>query len=68
MQLSSVAQNTQCLSVQNNFAMTNSNSNNKFDLNTMTEKQDSNNGSVTQLKLMECSQSQNLDQTWWIGN
>ena len=68
MQLSSVAQNTQCLSVQNNFAMTNSNSNNKFDLNNMTEKQNSNNGSVTQLKLMECSQSQNLDQTWWIGN
>jgi hypothetical protein len=34
----------------------------------MTEKQNSNNGSVSQLKLMECSQSQNLDQTWWIGN
>ena len=68
MQLSSVAQNTQCLSVQNDFAMTNSNSNNKFDLNNMTEKQSSNNGSVTQLKLMECSKSQNLDQTWWIGN
>jgi hypothetical protein len=68
MQLSSVAQSTQCLSVQNNFAMTNSNSNNKYDLNTMTEQQNSNNGSVTQLKLMECSQSQNLDQTWWIGN
>jgi hypothetical protein len=68
MQLSSVAQQTQCLSVQNNFAMTNSNSNNKFDLNNMTEKQNSNNGSVAQLKLMECSQSQNLDQTWWVGN
>jgi hypothetical protein len=68
MQLSSVAQQTQCLSVQNNFAMTNSNSNNKFDLNNMTEKQNSNNGSVSQLKLMECSQSQNLDQTWWVGN
>ena len=68
MQLSSVAQNTQCLSVQNNFAMSNSNSNNRFDLDNMTEKQNSNNGSVTQLKLMECSKSQNLDQTWWVGN
>jgi hypothetical protein len=68
MQLSSVAQSTQCLSVDTNFAMTNSNSNNKFDLDNMTEQKNSNNGSVTQLKLMECSKSQNLDQTWWVGN
>jgi len=68
MQLSSAAQQNQCLSVQNNFAMTNSNSNNRFDLDNLTEKRDSNNGSVTQLKLMQCSASQNLDQTWWIGN
>jgi len=68
MQLSSAAQQNQCLSVQNNFAMTNSNSNNRFDLDNLTEKRDSNNGSVTQLRLMQCSASQNLDQTWWIGN
>lgn len=68
MQLSSVSQSTQCLSVDTNFAMTNSNSNNKFDLDNMTEQKNSNNGSVTQLKLMECSKSQNLDQTWWVGN
>lgn len=68
MQLSSVAQNTKCLSIQSDFPMSNSNSNNKFDLNNMTEKQNSNNGSVTQLKLMDCGPSQNLDQSWWVGN
>lgn len=68
MQLSPVSQSTQCLSVDTNFAMNNNNSNNKFDLDNLTAKENSNNGSIIKLKLMECSKSQNLDQTWWVGN
>lgn len=68
MQLSPVSQSTQCLSVDTNFAMNNNNSNNKFDLDNLTVKENSNNGSIIKLQLMECSKSQNLDQTWWVGN
>jgi hypothetical protein len=67
MQLSSADKQNFCVTVDN-FNMNTSNSNNKYDLDNMTEKKDSNNGTVTQLKLKSCSQSQNLDQTWWIGN
>ena len=67
MQLSSADKQNFCVTVDN-FDMNISNSNNKYDLNNMTEKKNSNSGSVNQLKLKSCSQSQNLDQTWWIGN
>lgn len=67
MQLSSADKQNFCVTVDN-FDMNTSNSNNKYDLNNMTEKKDSNSGTVRQLKLKSCSQSQNLDQTWWIGN
>jgi hypothetical protein len=67
MQLSSSAKQNYCVTVDN-FARNTSNSNNSFDLDNLTEKQDSNNGTVSQLKLSPCSASQNLDQTWWIGN
>lgn len=67
MQLSSADKQNFCVTVDN-FDMNTSNSNNKYDLNNMTEKKSSNSGSVNQLKLKSCSQSQNLDQTWWVGN
>jgi hypothetical protein len=67
MQLSSSAKQNYCVTVDN-FARNTSNSNNSYDLDNLTEKQDSNNGTVSQLKLSPCSASQNLDQTWWIGN
>ena len=67
MQLSSADKQNFCVTVDN-FNMNTSNSNNKYDLDNMTEKKNSNNGTITQLKLKSCSQSQNLDQTWWIGN
>jgi hypothetical protein len=67
MQLSSSAKQTHCITVDN-FPRNTSNSNNSFDLDNLTEKKDSNNGTVAQLKLSQCSDSQNLDQTWWIGN
>jgi len=67
MQLSSVDKQNFCVTVDN-FDMNSSNSNNKYDLNNMKEQENSNNGTVTQLKLKSCSQNQNLDQTWWVGN
>ena len=67
MQLSSSAKQNYCVTVDN-FARNTSNSNNSFDLDNLTEKKDSNNGTVSQLKFRSCSASQNLDQTWWIGN
>jgi hypothetical protein len=67
MQLSSADKQNYCISVDN-FSRNTSNSNNSYDLDNLTEKKDSNNGNVSQLKLAPCSASQNLDQTWWIGN
>ena len=67
MQLSSADKQNYCISVDN-FSRNTSNSNNSYDLDNLTEKKDSNNGNVSQLKLAPCSPSQNLDQTWWIGN
>jgi len=67
MQLSSASKQNYCISVDN-FSRNTSNSNNSYDLDNLTEKKDSNNGTVSQLKLTPCSASQNLDQTWWIGN
>jgi hypothetical protein len=66
MQLSSASQQNQCISVDN-FSRNTSNSNNSYDLDNLSEKKNSNNGTVSQLKLSPCSASQNLDQTWWIG-
>ena len=67
MQLSSASKQNYCISVDN-FSRNTSNSNNSYDLDNLTEKKDSNNGNVSQLKLAPCSASQNLDQTSWIGN
>lgn len=67
MQLSSVSQQNQCITIDN-FARNPSNSNTSYDLNTLSSKQGSNNGNVTKLLLKSCSSSQNLNQTWWIGN
>lgn len=67
MQLSSADKQNFCVTVDN-FDMNSGNSNNKYDLNNMTEQVNSNNGTVTHLKLKSCSSNQNLDQTWWVGN
>jgi hypothetical protein len=68
MQLASASQQNFCVTVED-FSMNTSNSNNKYDLDNMTEKKDSNNGNVSQLKLKDCgSDQQNLNKTWWIGN
>ena len=67
MQLSSVDKQNFCVTVDN-FDMNIGNSNNKYDLNNMTESKEPNSGTVSKLKLKSCSPSHNLDQTWWIGN
>jgi len=66
MQLSSASKQNYCISVDN-FSRNTSNSNNSYDLDNLSEKKNTNNGTVSQLKLNPCSASQNLDQTWWIG-
>ena len=68
MQLSSASTQGFCVSAEDKFEMNKINSNNKYDLENLTVKDNSNNGEVIQLKLKACSLSQNLDQTWWIGN
>ena len=68
MQLASISQQNFCVTIQDNSPINTSNSNNKYDLDNLTEKKDSNNGNVSQLKLQSCSESQDLNQTWWIGN
>ena len=67
MQLSSASQQNQCISVED-FARNPSNSNNNYDLNDMSSKQGSNNGTVTKLQLKSCSPSGDLNKAWWIGN
>ncbi len=67
MQLSSAAMQNFCLSVNSKFQMSNENMN-KYDLDNMTEKPDSNKGTVTKLILEQCADGQKLDQTWWVGN
>ena len=66
MQLSSADKQNFCVSVKSNSPLDTSNSNNKYDLDNMTEKKDSNNGSVSRLVLEQCNSNSN--QTWWIGN
>lgn len=67
MQLASISQQNQCLGVEN-YSRNPNNSNNSYNLEDMTVKRGSNNGNVMRLSLKACSASQNLDQTWWIGN
>lgn len=67
MQLSSVSQQNQCVSIEN-YERNATNSNNSYNLKDMTVKRGSNNGNVQRLKLSPCSSSQNLNQTWFVGN
>jgi hypothetical protein len=67
MQLSSVETPNFCVSVKSNYPMSNENMN-RYDLDNMTEKSDSNKGAVTKLLLEQCADGQKLDQTWWVGN
>ena len=68
MQLSSADRVGYCVAVNSDFKMNDSNSMNKYDLDNMTEKPGSNKGTVSQLNLVQCAPSQDLNQTWWIGN
>lgn len=67
MQLSSISQQNQCVSIEN-YERNTTNSNNSFNLQNMTVKRGSNTGNVQRLKLSPCSSSQNLNQTWFVGN
>lgn len=67
MQLSSVETPNFCLSVENNFPMSNENMN-KYDLDNMTEKPNSNKGAVSKLLLKRCKDTNDSNQTWWVGN
>ena len=67
MQLSSADIQNFCVSVKSNYPMSNNNMN-RYDLDNMTEKPDSNKGAVTKLLLEQCADGQKLDQTWWVGN
>jgi len=67
MQLSSVSQQNQCIAVDN-FIRNPNNSNKSYKFDDLSSKQGSNNGNVTKLQLKNCSSSQNLHQTWWVGN
>ena len=67
MQLSSVETPNFCLSVENNFPMSNENMN-KYDLDNMTEKPNSNKGAVSKLLLKRCKDTSDYNQTWWVGN
>ena len=67
MQLSSVDIPNFCVSVDSKFQMSNENMN-KYDLDNMTEKPDSNKGAVSKLLLKQCGSTNDANQTWWVGN
>lgn len=67
MQLSSVSQQNQCVSIEN-YERNTTNSNNSYNLSDLSVKRGSNSGNVQRLKLSPCSSSQNLNQTWFAGN
>jgi hypothetical protein len=67
MQLSSVDIPDFCVSVDTKFQMSNENMN-KFDLDNMTEAPGTNKGVVSKLLLKTCSDTNDINQTWWIGN
>ena len=67
MQLSSVDIPNFCVSVDSKFQMSNENMN-KYDLDNMTEKPDTNKGVVSKLLLKQCAEVNDINQTWWVGN
>ena len=67
MQLSSAAMQNFCLSVNSKYPMSNENMN-RYDLDNMTEKTDSNKGVVSKLLLKKCGEVNDINQTWWVGN
>ena len=67
MQLSSVETPNFCVSVDSKFPMSNENMN-RYDLDNMTEKPDSNKGVVSKLLLKQCGSTNDANQTWWVGN
>jgi hypothetical protein len=66
MQLSSVETPNFCVSVDSKFQMSNENMN-RYDLDNMTEKSDSNKGTVSKLLLKKCEEVNDVNQTWWVG-
>jgi hypothetical protein len=67
MQLSSADKQDFCVSVESKYPMSNENMN-KYDLDNMTEKPDSNKGVVDKLLLKKCGEVNDINQTWWVGN
>jgi len=67
MQLSSADKQNFCVSVDSKYPMSNENMN-KYDLDNMTEKPDSNKGVVSKLLLKKCGDTNDANQTWWAGN
>lgn len=67
MQLQSSNLQNHCLAIEP-FSRNSSNSNNNYNLKTLQVKKGTNNGTVQKLRLSPCSASQNLNQTWWVGN
>jgi hypothetical protein len=67
MQLSSADMQNFCVSVDSKFQMSNENMN-KYDLDNMTEKPDTNKGVVSKLLLKQCGSTNDANQTWWVGN
>jgi len=67
MQLSSADIQNFCVSVDNKYPMSDNN-NNRFDLDNNSEKPNSNKGTVSKLILKQCGETNDLNQTWWIGN
>jgi hypothetical protein len=67
MQLSSADKQDFCVSVYSKYPMSNENMN-KYDLDNMTEKPDSNKGVVDKLLLKKCGEVNDINQTWWVGN
>jgi hypothetical protein len=67
MQLSSADIQNFCVSVDSKYPMSNENMN-RYDLDNMTEKPDSNKGTVSKLLLKKCEEVNDVNQTWWVGN
>ena len=67
MQLSSAEIQNFCVSVDSKYPMSNENMN-RYDLDNMTEKPDSNKGVVSKLLLKQCGSTNDANQTWWVGN
>lgn len=67
MQLSSVETPNFCVSVDSKFQMSNENMN-RYNLDNMTEEDNTNKGTVSKLLLKKCEEVNDVNQTWWVGN